>query len=239
MPSDYFRFKQFEIEQRQSAMRVGTDGVLLGAWADVRGDEQRVLDVGCGTGLLALMVAQRNSKVVVDAIEIEPLAAQEAALNARRSRWNERIFVREISLQEYAATSEKRYCLIISNPPFFLNSSHNMQLTRTAARHAALLPYSDLVDGVISLLKPEGRFCAIFPYSEAGIFMAKAAREGLYCNKKLNITPIAGRSVKRIAAEFSFAKTELLEENLTIETTNPREYSREYRELTSPFYLRF
>lgn len=239
MGSDIFTFKQFCVQQRHSAMRVGTDGIILGSWVNVFGSEERVLDIGCGTGLLALMVAQRNQRATIDAIEIEPLAASEAALNCANSPWKSRMNVCEISLQEYAGTECDKYDLIVSNPPYFINSPHNDQLARTAARHASLLPYSDLVAGVVALLATQGRFVAIFPYSEAGIFIAKATKEGLYCNKKLNIYPIAGRAVKRIAAEFSFTKTDISEQDLIIETGVNGEYTDVYKTLTSPFYLRF
>lgn len=239
MGSDIFRFKQFIIEQRQSAMRVGTDGIILGSWADVTGGERRILDIGCGTGLLALMMAQRNLTAHIDAVEIEPLAAAEAELNCRNSPWTERLVVHEISVQAYAAQCTEKYDSIVSNPPYFINSPHNEQLARAAARHASLLPYADLVDAVVSLLTENGRFAAIFPYSEAGIFIAKAATAGLYCNSKLNIIPISSRPVKRIAAEFSFTKGIVTEENLTIETDIKGEYTEKFRELTSPFYLRF
>lgn len=220
-------------------MRVGTDGIILGSWADVTGGERRILDIGCGTGLLALMMAQRNLTAHIDAVEIEPLAAAEAELNCRNSPWTERLVVHEISVQAYAAQCTEKYDLIVSNPPYFINSPHNEQLARAAARHASLLPYADLVDAVVSLLTENGRFAAIFPYSEAGIFIAKAATAGLYCNSKLNIIPISSRPVKRIAAEFSFTKGIVTEENLTIETDIKGEYTEKFRELTSPFYLRF
>lgn len=220
-------------------MRVGTDGIILGSWIDVMGGEKRILDIGCGTGLLALMMAQRNLTAHIDAVEIEPLAAAEAELNCRNSPWTERLVVHEISVQAYAAQCTEKYDLIVSNPPYFINSPHNEQLARAAARHASLLPYADLVDAVVSLLTENGRFAAIFPYSEAGIFIAKAATAGLYCNSKLNIIPISSRPVKRIAAEFSFTKGIVTEENLTIETDIKGEYTEKFRELTSPFYLRF
>lgn len=220
-------------------MRVGTDGIILGSWIDVMGGEKRILDIGCGTGLLALMMAQRNLIAHIDAVEIEPLAAAEAKLNSRNSPWAERLTVHEISAQAYAAQCSDKYDLIVSNPPYFINSPHNEQLARAAARHASLLPYVDLVDVVVSLLTENGRFAAIFPYSEAGIFIAKAATAGLYCNRKLNITPVSSRPIKRIVAEFSFTKGIISEENLTIETDLKGEYTEKFRALTSPFYIRF
>lgn len=239
MGSDIFRFKQFVVEQRHSAMRVGTDGIVLGSWARVTGFERRILDIGCGTGLLALMIAQRNLDARINAVEIEPLAAREASHNCANSPWNDRLKVYEMSIQEYAHKEHEKYDLIVSNPPYFINSSHNELLARAAARHASLLPYSDLVDAVVSLLDTHGRFVAIFPYSEAGIFIAKAAAAGLHCNNKLNILPLPSRPIKRIAAEFSFKKESVVEQTLTIETETQGEYTEQYKALTSPFYLRF
>lgn len=238
MGSDFFQFKQFVIEQKNSAMRVGTDGILMGAWAEINNQERSILDIGCGTGLIAMMLAQRNQTAAVDAVEIEPLAAAEAALNASRSPWADRIIVHEISLQEYTLVAKRKYDLIVSNPPYFINSSHNEKLARAAARHASLLPYSDLIFGVTKLLDEDGRFCAIFPYSEAGVFIAKASLAGLYCNRKLNIYSKHDGLVKRIAAVFSFRETEIVEENLIINKGNG-EYTEEYKRLTCPFYLRF
>lgn len=222
-------------------MRVGTDGIILGSWVNVRGDERRVLDVGCGTGLLALMIAQRNAAAMIRAVEIEPMAAQEAALNASRSPWAERIEIYETSFQRFAAengAAGQRFDLIVSNPPYFLNSPHNETLARTAARHAALLPYAELIDGVLDTLDSDGRFAAIFPYSEANVFIAQAAAKGLYCNRKMDIHPMPHRPIKRIAAEFSLRKIPIIEQNLIIEHAKG-EYTEQYIALTQSFYLRF
>lgn len=229
--SDTFKFKQFEVNQIHSAMKVGTDGVILGAWCSLLPCDRRILDIGTGTGLLALMLAQRivkmetadGSEMHIDAIEIEPAAAAEAQGNALRSPWADKIAVHACSLQDFTAEfldntisvsvnksadySSKfdslGYDLIISNPPFFISSSICNQAARAAARHAELLPHEDLINGVTTLLAPGGRFVAIFPPRESESFTHRAARAGLFCIRKLNIYAMPGRDVIRVISEFS------------------------------------
>lgn len=243
MSSDRFTFKQFEIIQRESAMKVGTDGVLLGSWTETSQQELHVLDIGSGTGLLALMMAQRCPLAQIDAVEIEPGAAAESNFNFAKSPWKDRLKIQEMSFQEFAvykSMSGLQYDLIISNPPYFLDSPTSETKARTAARHAALLPYDDLIGGVVALLEPKGgRFAAIFPYQEAGIFIAKAALSGLYCHRKLVIYPLSNRPAKRIAAEFSLTRQPITEESIVIVENQIDGYSQKYKTLTQDFYTKY
>lgn len=243
-----FRFKQFEIHQLESAMKVGTDGVILGAWASVDPSDRSILDIGTGTGLLALMMAQRTAHMpsppIIDAVEIETLAASEALFNITNSPWSQRIRVHEASFQQFAYQSAQegtKFDLIISNPPYFVDSPLSTQAARTAARHAALLPYDDLISGVNSILsKDHGRFVAIFPTQEGGIFIAKAASSGLFCNRRLNVRHLRERPIKRIVCEFSHLQTPHIQESdLIISHDLDQQYTEQYITLTQDFYLRF
>lgn len=220
-------------------MKVGTDGVILGAWCGLSGEEKKILDIGTGTGLIALMAAQRTTNSEIDAVEIDGPSAQQAAENFKASPWSERLNILNTSIQRYAATTATRYDHIISNPPYFINSLESPDKQRTVARHTSQLSHDDLIAAVKILLGKDGRFSAIFPYAEANIFIAQAAVEGLYCNRRLNIHPIPEAPSKRVALEFSSTRSPLDEEELAIENGARHDYTTEYRELTKDFYLKF
>lgn len=236
MPNQYFRFKQFAIRQEKSAMKVGTDGVLLGAWAPI-GNAKRILDVGTGTGLIALMLAQR-SNAIIDAVEIDQQAAVQATENVNNCRWASRIQVYHSSFQEFANNTEQGYDLIVSNPPYFQKSLKSPEAARTVARHTEQLPYSDLLKGIGNLLTDAGRFAGIFPYVEGNIFVAEASIHGLYCNKRVNVLGRTHGNVKRLLLEFSKIKVPLIEEDLAVRA-GETEYTPEYIYLTKDFYLAF
>lgn len=245
--ANIFRFKQFCIRQDDSAMKVGTDGVLLGAWTRICEGDRRILDVGTGTGLIALMLAQRCESATVDAVEVEPLAAAEASLNVAQSPFRERIEIYKEKFQDFAKRRHEeiadRYDLIVSNPPYFNGTYKSIQAERTAARHAELLNSDDLIDGVLRVIdRDRGRFVAVFPYEVGAVFIAKAAVAGLYCNRITNVYPKKGRHVKRILAEFSLFRHPLEQSDLAIEeagNTCTICYTDQYKELTRDFYLKF
>lgn len=243
MGGDTFIFKQFAITQTRSAMKVGTDGVLLGALVSLSGSERSVLDVGTGTGLIALMIAQRSSnQTTIEGVEIEQAAAYEAAQNAKNSPWSNRLSIENVDFQSFAASKTERdqlYDLVVSNPPYFNGSYKSQIVERTAARHSELLNSDDLISGVVSVLNPDGgRFAAIFPYQNAAIFIAKAASSGLFCNRIMEIYSKPSSGIKRIMAEFSFSKRLLVSEKLTI-LDSSGDYSDQFRALTREFYLKF
>lgn len=240
MGGDSFKFKQFVVHQSLSAMKVGTDGVLLGAWARIDSADRRILDVGTGTGLVALMVAQRSSPdAIIDAVEIESAAAGEATRNVDISPWRDKIRVSNIDFQTFAAASVEPYDLVVSNPPYFNGTYKSKIVERTAARHSELLNSDDLICGVKRILNREtGRFVAIFPYENATVFIAKAASAGLFCNRMLEIYPKPSATVKRIAAEFSFARRLSSSERLTI-LDHAGVYTADFKALTVDFYLKF
>lgn len=243
MGGDSFRFQLFTVNQAVSAMKVGTDGVILGSWAALTGTERNILDVGTGTGLVAMMVAQRAPGAVVEAVEIDSGAAREAAENFAGSPFADRLSVRSIDFQSFArdrAASQPKFDLIVSNPPYFNGTYKSIDVQRTAARHTELLPSIDLIEGVLRVIDPVvGRFSAIFPYSDAAVFIAKAAGAGLYCSRLLEILPKQSRSAKRMAAEFSVVRpAEVVTEQLIV-LNEDGGYTDQFKALTGAFYLKF
>ncbi|MFI3261967.1 MAG: methyltransferase [Rikenellaceae bacterium] len=219
-------------------MKVGTDGVLIGAWANCE-QRKRMLDVGAGTGVISLMIAQRNPDVIIDAVEIDKDAAEQMTDNFEISQWSNRLNVANATFQNFAHSSTVTYDLIISNPPYFLNSLKNMELKKTVARHAELLPYEDLIEGVIKLLSEDGLFSAIFPYEEANLFVAMAALKGLYCVRRLDVRGRSRKPVKRVLLEFSKNKVEPNFDEMIIEEGERHSYTEKYKNLTKDFYLKF
>lgn len=221
-------------------MKVGTDGVLLGAWADVS-EDRRLLDVGTGTGVIALMLAQRTGPDVrVDAVEIEEGAARQAGENFRLSPWKDRLSLWRQDFRIFARErAEAAYDHIVSNPPYFIGSLKSGDLCRTVARHAELLPYGDLIEGANRLLGEGGRLTAVFPYEEAHVFIALAAGKGFYCRRRLEVRGVARKPVKRVLLEFRRERGEVAEDALVIGGTEPDGYSAKYKALTRDFYLKF
>ncbi|MFI3267348.1 MAG: methyltransferase [Rikenellaceae bacterium] len=219
-------------------MKVGTDGVLIGAWANCV-KHKRMLDVGAGTGVISLMIAQRNSDIVIDAVEIDKDAAVQMKENFEISEWGSRLNVVNDTFQNFAQTTTQKYDLIVSNPPYFLNSLKNPEAKKTVARHAEMLPYEDLVDGVVRLLTEDGVFGAIFPYEEANLFVAMAALKGLYCVRRLDVRGKSRKPVKRVLMEFSKQKFEPVFDEMIIEENERHSYTEKYKNLTKDFYLKF
>lgn len=233
--NNYFRFKQFTIVQELSAMRVGVDGVVLGAWANTTG-RQSVLDVGTGTGLLALMTAQR-SEASVTAIDIDEPSCREAQQNAQNSPWAGRIRVIHISLQEMAQNDHLKFNAIISNPPYFVNSSRPEDIRRSSARHNDHLSFSDFITGSRQLLLPGGTISVILPADTAAIFVSTAHDHGFHLNRITRLRHYPDRVFHRYLMEFSDQNDPLAESVLTIDSGNG--FTEEYRNLTRDFYLAF
>ena len=230
-----FKFKQFSIEQNNSAMKVGTDGVLLGAWSTIK--ESNVLDIGAGTGLIAIMLAQRNTTIIIDAVEIEIEAFKEAEINSNNCVWKNRINVYNKAIQKFE--SQKKYDTIISNPPFFIDSTKAPKSGRNSARHTDELSFNDLITNVTQLLNPGGIFSLILPITEANQFTKLAKEENLFLNRKCVVKPNPTKPAKRVLMEFSLQQTAVIETKLTIETATRHQYTKEYISLTKDFYLKF
>ncbi|MEG2277250.1 MAG: methyltransferase [Odoribacter sp.] len=230
-----FQFKQFTIQQDRTPMKVGTDGVLLGAWADLE-KADRLLDVGTGTGLIALMSAQRNPTVVVDALEIESNACRQAQENIQESEWAQRIQVIPVALQAYFPAYQ--YDCIVCNPPFFINSTKPPDNGRTLARHCDTLSHQELVEHAARLLKPTGCFCVILPPSEADQMIRLANKYELFPEHITYVLPNPDKSPKRYLIKFVFGSVSTLKDELVVEL-NRHQYSEEYIRLTRAFYLHF
>lgn len=227
-----FRFRHFAIEQDLCAMKVGTDGVLLGAWADVptSGGSGKILDIGTGTGIVALMMAQRFANATVEAIDIDPGAARQAKSNAERSIYKGRISVERISIQEYAKKSIV-FDAITSNPPYFHNSLGCPDTARSTARHDHALPLSDLARCSARLLADGGELSVILPASETERMTAEASFAGLFLKRQCMVKTTANKKASRTLLAFTNKPCEtLVSETLTIGDDR-------YRSLTADFYL--
>jgi len=235
-PNSFFDFKKFRIEQSGAAMKVGTDGVLLGAWAALRGTERRVLDIGAGTGLLALMAAQRCPAARIDAIEIDADAAATARDNAAHAPWGERVTVYHAAIQDFTPRAEALYDAVLSNPPFFVDSLKAPTAARSAARHNDTLSFDDLAAAAARLLAPEGFLAVVYPVAEAATFEAAATRVGLYPRRRLLVRGTTAGAFKRTLTEYVRCPAILAEETLSIQHA-PGSYTDEYRRLTRDFYL--
>lgn len=231
-----FRFKQFEIDDSLSAMKIGTDGVLLGAWADVA-DAHSILDIGTGTGLVAIMCAQRNAVARVHGIDIVEDAVVEARGNMARTVWSERLSAENADLRKYSP--DVRYDHIVSNPPFFLTTLHSPDAARAMARHADTLTYDDLVTAAERLLNPGGRLSVVLPTDCAQQFR-RVAFERVWLTRIMDVVTREGEAPKRTMMEFQLSDTHLMPraESLTIQSADGS-YTEKYRRLTEQFYLNF
>ncbi len=227
-----FQFKQFAVDDKGYAMKVGTDGVLLGAWANVPRDG-RFLDIGTGCGLIALMLAQR-SLAHIAAIEIENDAIQQSEQNFKNSHWADRLTAIEGAVQQYNPGS--KFNLIVSNPPFFSNSLKAPEKQRSAARHNDTLPPEALLYAVDKLLSTDGIFAFILPVQEAQSLIAIAQSYHLYLNRSCLVFSKEGKQPNRLMGELSRSEYTLIQETLCIRTIDGK-YSQAYRNLTEPFYL--
>lgn len=237
MANSFFRFKQFTINQERCAMKVGTDGVLLGAWCDVN-EASEILDVGTGTGLIALMLAQRNTSANICGIEIDKEAALQAQENVNNSPWSNRVKIAHAPFQTFEAQAEMKFDLIVSNPPFFCNSLKNPDKKKSTARHSDELPFGSLLACSANLLNSNGRLAVILPVTEGDIFSGLAADIGLHCAKRVVVYPKPDSEPKRLLLEFSKNKGETATGSLIIETETRHCYSPEFENLTKDFYIR-
>lgn len=235
MSQNDFRFKQFTVRQDQCAMKVGTDGVLLGAWTKPL-NAQKILDIGTGTGLIALMIAQK-SEALIDAIDIDEPSTRQATENFALSPWASRLKAVHISIQEFAEITPERYDLIVSNPPYFIGAHPAPSEARNVARHMnESLTIEELTDCVKKLLKPAGRFCVIFPFMEGMKFLEYAETHGLYANHLTKVKTKSDKTEKRLMMEFELVRKGMIEDELTIQESDDS-YTSQYVELTKDYYI--
>lgn len=221
-------------------MKVGTDGVLLGAWCSLEHYPDAILDVGSGTGLIALMLAQRCDAMTIDAVEVEEDAYEQTVENFERSDWGDRLFCYHSSFQEFAeemAGEEEQYDLIISNPPFYTDEFETDDDARNKARFTSSLSFEELIKGANHLLSPEGKFVVVVPFKEEQSFVSLASESKWFLNRVCRVKGTATSEVKRSLLEFSFQETVLVEEELVIEISR-HNYTDAYKALTRDFYLK-
>jgi tRNA1Val (adenine37-N6)-methyltransferase len=234
--NSYFQFKQFRIEQGQTAMKVCTDSCVLGAWADVA-QAERILDIGTGTGLLSLMAAQR-SKAKISAVEIDAGAAAQAEANFAASPWQNRISLTKKSLQAFTLEDPAPFEVIICNPPFFQASLKSPDAAKTIAKHTQELPFEDLLQFVKRFLTPKGTFYLLLPPTEAEIFRKLAQAENLFPVAELILyTQPNGKHLRTIYA-YSFQTAQLQTETLFIRNPD-QSYTSQFAQLLKDYYLIF
>ncbi len=236
MANNFFRFKQFTINQENCAMKVGTDGCLLGAWAEI-GNCKRILDAGCGTGLIAIMAAQRNLEASITAIEIDAVAAEQAVKNAESSPWSNRI---EIINKDYLNyTPDKAFDTIISNPPYFVNSMKCSDEQRNKARHDDTLTSYALLSHSHKLLRDEGKLSIIIPADLRDIWYKDAQETGFKTSRETFVHTRPDAPAKRVLMEFIKSRTEIATctRHFTLEDS-PGHYTEEATGLLKDFYLK-
>ena len=233
-----FQFKQFSLEQDQCAMKIGTDGVLLGAWAPILHNPFSVLDIGTGTGIIALMLAQRSNATQIDALEIEENAYEQATDNFENSPWNDRLFCFHAGLDEFMDEPEDEYDLIVSNPPFYTEDYKTNNEQRDLARFQDALPFEDLIEAADLLLSENGVLAVIIPFKEEERFLALANEFKLY---PIQITHVKGTpttEIKRSLLALSRNNIETPTINELVIEIGRHEYTPEYIALTKEFYLK-
>ncbi|TDU43123.1 tRNA1Val (adenine37-N6)-methyltransferase [Gelidibacter sediminis] len=239
-----FQFKQFAVNQNRCAMKIGTDAVLLGAWTSLEAKPFSILDIGAGTGILALMMAQRSTAELIDAIEIDDAAYEQCVDNFEQSPWADRLFCYHAALDEFVedlldeeSGMDDSYDLIISNPPFYTDTYKSDNEQRDMARFADAMPFRQLIESVSKLLSEKGLFSVIIPFSEEKDFIVLASKEHLYPQRILRVKGTPDSEIKRSLIEFSFDETVVQPQELIIETSR-HQYTAHYIALTKDFYLK-
>ncbi|WP_425421622.1 tRNA1(Val) (adenine(37)-N6)-methyltransferase [Phaeodactylibacter xiamenensis] len=234
-----FQFKQFAVQQDRCAMKVGTDGIMLGAWAQVDAATQ-ALDIGTGTGVIALMLAQRAPEATIHAIDIDDVACEQAGENFASSPWEKRLSVIQEAIQDYARTTRTTYDLIVSNPPFFSGGTFGMKEERAIARQTVRMPHGDLLIAVRQLLAKNGRFCLVLPYLEGLRFQERAEEYHLFCTKVTEVRPKPDAAVNRLLMQFEQEDRPTETDQLAIRATEAEDsYTAAYRALLQEFLLKF
>ncbi|MBX2967121.1 MAG: methyltransferase [Cyclobacteriaceae bacterium] len=233
--SDRFHFKQFSVTHKRSSMKVGTDGVLLGAWVGVAGVKS-VLDIGTGTGVISLMIVQRTGNdTAIDAVEINEDACRDAEENFSTSPWHARLHLHAQPIQSFQPG--KTYDLVVSNPPYFINSYKPSDAGRQLARHTDQMTFENLIEATTQLLNPHGRLAVILPPVEGATFEAAAEKKKLYCIRKSTFRARENKPVERVLMEFAYTMRETQHDELLL-YKHGDEWTDEYKKLTGEFYLK-
>lgn len=235
-----FKFKKFIIHQDKTAMKVGTDAVLLGAWCSLKNNPDTILDVGSGTGILALMMAQRSNAITIDAVEIDESAYEQTVENFEQSDWADRLFCYNASFNNFVEQiieEQERYDFIISNPPFYSEDFKTDNQSRNKARFTLSLSFEDLLNGVSKMLSKNGVFSVIIPFKEQENFIQLAKKHKLFLNRICSVKGNLNSKAKRSLLEFSFKTFKIKKEELVIEIQR-HQYTNDYINLTKEFYLK-
>lgn len=217
-------------------MKVGTDGVLLGAWADVN-NVKKALDIGTGSGVIAIMLGQRAPEAIIHGVEIDAEACQQAQENMQSTDWAHRLSAFHVPIQTFAQTHDHVYDLIVSNPPFFTGGTFSHNQNRNSVRHTIKLPHGDLLSAVRTMLSEEGKFCVILPFIEGLRFQELATSYNLYCTKMTEVHPKQDKPVERLLLQFERQEHPMIKDHLVIQHDNAHEWTEAYVALTGAFYL--
>lgn len=237
MPYSPFHFKQFSIHHDRTAMKVGTDGVLLGALAG-SGSPKNIMEIGVGSGVVSLMMAQRFPEANITGVEIDHDAWFQAEENAQSSPWGNRIGFLNTSFQDYSRKDYPKFDLIVSNPPYFFNHLKSPDPKRNLALHTDSLPFSELANGVLNLLHPEGEFWVILPPDQMGVLEEILLTLGLNLFWKISVKDKPSKNILRLICGFSFYTRTVSENHLSIKDENG-DYSNDYSELLKEFLAVF
>ena len=235
-----FKFKEFTIHQDKTAMKVGTDGVLLGAWCSVDDYPDTILDIGSGTGVISLMIAQRSDAMTIDAVEVDENAYEQTVENFEKSDWGDRLYCYNATFNEFAdeiGEEEETYDLIVSNPPFYTDDFETEDDARNKARFTSSLSFEELIRGVSKILSKNGVFSVVVPFKEEESFINLAKEKKLFLNRICRVKGKVTSEIKRSLMEFSFIEKVIEEKSLVIEIERHK-YTEDYINLTKEFYLK-
>ncbi len=230
-----FFFKRFGLFHHRSTMKIGTDAILLARWVEVSENDE-VLDIGTGCGLIPLMLAQKGIKNA-DAVEIDRDSYEEATQNFNNSAWKSHLFAVNDDIKHYAITCGKKYDLIVSNPPFFFGDNIPEKAKKGLARHTNTLSYNDLLISVKKLLKPEGRFALVLPALESKTFLKDAENQGFYLQKEMHIVPIEGKASNRVNMQLVVNQIDEVERETFVLRNPDHSFTKEYKDFLKDYYL--
>jgi tRNA1Val (adenine37-N6)-methyltransferase len=232
-----FFFKKFGMFHHRSTMRVGTDAVLFAQWVDVMSSDN-ALDIGTGSGIIPLILAQKGVGSV-DAVELDSDSYEEANLNFSISVYSDRLSVVQNDVRDYAANNEKKYDLIVSNPPFYASDVKPIKEKKVMARHVSTLSFKDLLVAAKKMMKEDARFALVLPFYESRLFIKEAESLGFYLQKEFLISPIEGKEPNRVNMQFVLNEVESVETVLFTIRNKDYSYTDEYKEFLKDFYLDF
>jgi tRNA1Val (adenine37-N6)-methyltransferase len=237
MANKPFKFKQFTVNLNRCAMKIGTDGVLLGAWTNLKNRPFSILDLGAGTGILGLIMAQRSNAELIEAIEIDANAYEQCAENFENSPWSDRLFCYHASLLEFVEEIDDSYDLIICNPPFYSEDYKSNNNSRDLARFNDAMPFEHVIYAAANLLSKNGILSIIIPFKEEENLTSIALKVGLFPKRITHVKGNPESAIKRSLLEFSFEESEIETSELTIEIGR-HQYTEDYTNLTKEFYLK-